>query len=153
MNPCVPVVHLCWPELVVNRNRSSLGTPWWHVTLYPTVTSARQFENLVVKLDTSTSIRKPRCQVRLLSISNVCQTGLCRGHDFLPCRVVRCHRYKASYRSVSGLTGTGSSRWSGSPVPALAGEVVHRLDPTGSPVWTGYPVEMSSQGVIVDLVS
>jgi hypothetical protein len=25
-----------------------------------------------------------------------------------------------SYRSVSGLTGTGSSRWSGSPVPALA---------------------------------
>ena len=62
-------------------------------------------------------------------------------------------RDKASYRSVSGLTGTGSSRWSGSPVPALAGEVVIRSEPTGSPVWTGYPVEMSSQGVIVDLVS
>ncbi len=46
---------------------------------------------------------------------------------------------KSCYRSVSGLTGTGSSRWSGSPVSALAGEVVHRLDPTGSPVWTGYP--------------
>ena len=46
---------------------------------------------------------------------------------------------KACYRSVSGLTGTGSSRWSGSPVPDLVGEVVHRLDPTGSPVWTGYP--------------
>jgi hypothetical protein len=60
---------------------------------------------------------------------------------------------KESYRSVSGLTGTGSSRWSDSPVPALAGEAVHRLEPTGSPVWTGYPVEMSSQGVIVDLVS
>jgi hypothetical protein len=42
------------------------------------------------------------------------------------------------YQSVSGLTGTGSSRWSGSPVPDLAGEVFHRLEPTGSPVWTGY---------------
>ena len=45
---------------------------------------------------------------------------------------------KVSSRSVSGLTGTASSRWSGSPVPVLAGEVVHRLEPTGSPVWTGY---------------
>ncbi len=43
------------------------------------------------------------------------------------------------YRSVSGLTGTGSIRWSGSPVPTLTGEVVHRVEPTGSPVWTGYP--------------
>jgi hypothetical protein len=46
---------------------------------------------------------------------------------------------KVSYRSVSSLTGTGSSRWSGSPVPALAGEVVHQLESTESPVWTGYP--------------
>ncbi len=46
---------------------------------------------------------------------------------------------KSSYRSVSSLTGTVSSRWSGSPVPVPFGEVLHRLDPTGSPVWTGYP--------------
>ncbi len=46
---------------------------------------------------------------------------------------------KSCYRSVSGLTGTGSSRWSGSLVPVLAGEVVHRSEPTGSPVWTGSP--------------
>jgi hypothetical protein len=39
---------------------------------------------------------------------------------------------KSWYRSVSGLTGTGSTRWSGS-------QVVHRLEPTESPVWTGYP--------------
>jgi hypothetical protein len=52
---------------------------------------------------------------------------------------------KACYQSVSGLTGTVSNRCSGSPVPALTGEVVHRLDPTGSPSEPDIPVEMRSQ--------
>ncbi len=41
---------------------------------------------------------------------------------------------KTCYQCVSGLTGTGSSRWSDSPVLVLAGEVVHRSEPTGSTV-------------------
>jgi hypothetical protein len=77
-------------------------------------------------------------------------------HSEVDCTDSNCYyilQSKTCYRSVSGLTGTGSSRWSGSQVPALPGEVVHRSEPTGSPVWTGSPVEMSSQLVIVDLVS
>jgi hypothetical protein len=38
---------------------------------------------------------------------------------------------KTCYRSIFGLTGPGSTRWSGSRVPVLPGEVVHLLWDTG----------------------
>ena len=60
---------------------------------------------------------------------------------------------KGFYRSVWGCHRSGSSRWSGSPVPALAGEVAIRLLGTGHQLEPDMPVEMSSHRVIVHLVS
>ncbi len=56
-----------------------------------------------------------------------------------------------------GLTGAGSSRWSGSPVPVLAGGVTHRLLDTGHRLETGHadrnelPVSHCSLSFLVSL--
>ena len=56
---------------------------------------------------------------------------------------------KSYYRSVFGLTGAGSSRWSVSPGPPLPGEVDHRFLDTGHRLEQVMSVGMISYRVIV----